>query len=158
MKAKSRASSAVITNAAASATKTRAKTRSAGFLLAARRACSADGVTIASGVAIGGHVTIGRNANIGLNASVHQRRVVGAFAMVGMGSVVTKDVQPFVKAFGNPCAARGVNSVGLERAGLDAAEVDRILEQFTATGRTDVAGLPAPFDADLVSFGEVAAR
>ncbi|KQR52175.1 hypothetical protein ASF88_11435 [Leifsonia sp. Leaf336] len=118
----------------------------------------ADGVTIASGVAIGGHVTIGRNANIGLNASVHQRRVIGAFAMVGMGSVVTKDVPPFVTAFGNPCAARGVNSVGLERAGLDAAEIDRIVEWFATTGGTDVTGLPAPFDGDLAAFGEVVAR
>lgn len=118
----------------------------------------ASGVTIASGAALGGHVTLGRNANVGLNASVHQRRVIGAFAMVGMGSVVTKDIPPFVKAFGNPCAVRGVNAVGLERAGLPAPEIERMVERFEATGGTDVAGLPSPFDLDLASFGEAVAR
>lgn len=106
----------------------------------------ADSVTIASGVAIGGHVRIGRNANLGLNASVHQRRVVGAFAMVGMGSVVTKDIPPFVKAFGNPCAVRGVNSVGLERAGMPPETVTALA---APDGGPMTTALPADFADDL---------
>jgi UDP-N-acetylglucosamine acyltransferase len=108
-----------------------------------------DAVTIASGVAIGGHVRLGRGANLGLNASVHQRRVVGAFAMVGMGSVVTTDVPPFVKAFGNPCRIRGVNAVGLERAGMSPMDVERVVAEFASTGSTTADGLRDGFDLDL---------
>jgi UDP-N-acetylglucosamine acyltransferase len=44
--------------------------------------------------------------------------------MVGMGSVVTRDVPPFSKAFGNPARVRGANVVGMERSGFDASEID----------------------------------
>lgn len=111
-----------------------------------------DGVTIASGVAIGGHVRVGRGANLGLNASVHQRRVIGAFAMVGMGSVVTRDIPPFVKAFGNPCGVRGVNAVGLERAGMAPEDVERVVSAYTASGTAVADGLTDGFDADLDWF------
>lgn len=90
-----------------------------------------DGVTLASGVALGGHVDIGPHANIGLGATVHQRRVIGSHAMVGMSSVVTRDVPPFVKAFGAPCRAHGVNVVGMQRAELSdevIAQVARLVD------------------------------
>ena len=79
----------------------------------------ADGVTIASSVAIGGHAVLGVGANVGLGSAVHQRRVIGAWAMVGMSSVVTRDIPPFVKAFGSPCRVQGLNEVGLGRQGFD---------------------------------------
>jgi UDP-N-acetylglucosamine acyltransferase len=44
-----------------------------------------------------------------MNALVHQRRTVGAGAMVGMGSVVTKDVPAGEKWFGNPARFQGEN-------------------------------------------------
>jgi UDP-N-acetylglucosamine acyltransferase len=77
-----------------------------------------DGVTLASSVTIGGHARLGVGANVGLGTAVHQGRVIGPMAMVGMSSVVTKDLPPFVKAFGNPCRVRGINVVGLQRAGF----------------------------------------
>ena len=116
-----------------------------------------DGTTLASGVALGGHVRVGRNANLGLNASVHQRRVIGALAMVGMGSVVTRDVPPFSKSFGNPCVLRGVNAVGLSRAGVPDAAVERLVSRFDATGTIDAAD-EGVFGDDLAWFRERAAR
>ena len=53
-----------------------------------------------------------------------QRRVIGPGAMVGMGSVVTRDVPPFAKAYGNPCRVRGANAVGMTRGGLPQDAVD----------------------------------
>ena len=44
--------------------------------------------------------------------------------MVGMGSVVTRDVPPFAKAYGNPCRVHGVNAVGMSRGGLPQEAVD----------------------------------
>jgi len=85
-----------------------------------------DGVTMASGVTLGGHVHVGAGANLGMNATVHQRRIVGPLAMVGMAAVVTHDIPPFAKAFGNPVRVRGVNRVGLQRQGADDATISAL--------------------------------
>jgi UDP-N-acetylglucosamine acyltransferase len=77
-----------------------------------------DDVTLASSVLLAGHVRVGHGANLGLGASVHQRRYVANGAMVGMGSVVTRDIPPFAKAYGNPVRVRGANTVGMGRAGI----------------------------------------
>lgn len=76
------------------------------------------GVTLASSVLLAGHVRVGASANLGLGTMVHQRRYVGVGAMVGMGSVVTRDLPPYAKAYGSPARIHGANVVGMERAGL----------------------------------------
>ncbi|WP_394551208.1 DapH/DapD/GlmU-related protein [Agromyces sp. MMS24-JH15] len=86
-----------------------------------------DGVTLASSVLLAGHVRIGDRANLGLGASVHQFREVGAGAMVGMASVVTRDLPPFAKAYGSPAVVRAANVVGMERSGV-ASEIVDVLE------------------------------
>lgn len=78
----------------------------------------ASDVTLASGVRLGGHGRIGRGANLGLGTTVHQRVTIGGYAMVGMSSVVTRPIPPFSKAYGSPSRIRGVNNVGMERAGF----------------------------------------
>jgi len=78
-----------------------------------------DNVTIASSALLAGHVAVGDFANLGLGVHVHQYRSIGAGAMVGMGSVVTRDVMPFSLVYGSPARMRGANRVGLQRAGVD---------------------------------------
>jgi len=73
---------------------------------------------ITNGVQLAGHVEVGDGANIGGLAGVHQFCRVGALAMVGACSYVNKDIPPFVLAAGNPCRVRGLNKVGLRRAGI----------------------------------------
>jgi UDP-N-acetylglucosamine acyltransferase len=87
-----------------------------------------DGVTLSAGVSLGGHVTVRPGANLGLNVSVHQRRVVGALAMVGMGTPVVRDVPPFATVYGVPARVQGVNRFGMQRAGICAEEVDAVAE------------------------------
>lgn len=77
-----------------------------------------DDVTLASHVALAGHVRVDRGANLGLGAVVHQGTSVGAYAMVGMASVVRRDVPPFSLCFGSPAKVQRANTVGLERAGF----------------------------------------
>ncbi|RYZ77010.1 MAG: acyl-ACP--UDP-N- acetylglucosamine O-acyltransferase, partial [Proteobacteria bacterium] len=74
-------------------------------------------------VLVGGHSIIGEGANLGLSAAIHQFRTVGAFAMVGMNSTVTRNVPPFVVAFGSPCEGQKVNRVGLQRSGIADADL-----------------------------------
>ncbi|KRA22238.1 hypothetical protein ASD65_17195 [Microbacterium sp. Root61] len=103
-----------------------------------------DNVTMASSVLLAGHVTVGSGANLGLGASVHQFRTVGAGAMIGMGAVVTRDMPPFVLAFGTPATIRGANRIGLERSGID-AEVVAMLHDAYSTGSTvDLTGVHLP--------------
>lgn len=67
---------------------------------------------------LGGHAMIGTGANLGLSVVVHQYRNIGAYAMVGMNSTVTKDIAPFVISFGSPCEPKRLNRIGLQRSGV----------------------------------------
>jgi UDP-N-acetylglucosamine acyltransferase len=73
---------------------------------------------ITNGVQLAGYVEIGDRANIGGLTGIHQFCRVGALAMVGACSYVNKDIPPYMLAAGNPCRVRGLNSVGLRRAGV----------------------------------------
>lgn len=89
-----------------------------------------EGVTLASSVLLAGHVHIGARANIGLGASVHQKRYVGDGAMVGMASVVTRDIPPFAKVYGSPARIHGANSVGMERSGIPQSSIQAVAEAY----------------------------
>jgi UDP-N-acetylglucosamine acyltransferase len=84
--------------------------------------------TLSSNVALGGHVYIQDGANLGMGTIVHQRRIVGSYAIVGMGSIVTRDVMPFAKAFGNPCRIHGLNEIGMQRNGFLDEEIKQTAE------------------------------
>jgi UDP-N-acetylglucosamine acyltransferase len=87
-----------------------------------------DSVTVSCSVMIGGHTIIQEGANLGLGAVVHQRLVIGRRAMVGMGSVVTKAIPPYVMAYGSPALFRGGNVIGMQRAGLDDILIQKVVE------------------------------
>ena len=44
-----------------------------------------------------------QGAHLGAGSTVLQEVTIGREALVGIGSVVTRDVPPRVVAFGNPC-------------------------------------------------------
>jgi UDP-N-acetylglucosamine acyltransferase len=89
-------------------------------------------VTLASGVRLAGHVIVEEFANLGMGVLVHQFKRIGAGAIIGMGAVVTKDVLPFTKAFGNPCSQRGVNTIGLSRLNVDETTSSEIVEIYSS--------------------------
>lgn len=82
--------------------------------------------TVSAGVSIGGHCVIADRVNIGMNAVVHQRRVIAAGAMIGMGTPVTRDIPPFGKVYGTPPRLAGVNAVGVVKAGLPPAVAEAL--------------------------------
>lgn len=66
-----------------------------------------DFVTFAPGVKCNGNVVIGNHAYVGTGAIIRPGRpgkplTIGEGAVIGMGSVVTKDVPPGTTVFGNP--------------------------------------------------------
>ena len=63
-------------------------------------------------------------------AVVHQFCHVGAHAMVGGGSVVTKDIPPYVLAARNPVVYEGINLIGLRRRGFSAAQIQTLSDLY----------------------------
>ncbi|MGB3613656.1 MAG: acyl-ACP--UDP-N-acetylglucosamine O-acyltransferase [Elainellaceae cyanobacterium] len=75
-------------------------------------------IVIANAVSLAGHVHIESKAVIGGMTGIHQFVHVGQLAMIGGMARVDRDVPSFMLAEGNPCRIRGLNQVGLRRAGL----------------------------------------
>lgn len=82
-------------------------------------------VIIANAVSLAGHVEVESNAVIGGVLGIHQFVHIGRFAMVGGMSRIDRDVPPYMVVEGNPCRVRGLNLVGLKRAGLTRIEGGR---------------------------------
>jgi acetyltransferase-like isoleucine patch superfamily enzyme len=68
-----------------------------------------DFATLTSGVRLGGSVVIGRGAYVGAGALVRQELSIGAWSLVGMGSLVTRPVPAAEVWYGIP--ARGHDRV-----------------------------------------------
>lgn len=50
---------------------------------------------------------VGKGATIGANATIICGHTIGAYAFIGAGSVVTKNVAPYALMIGNPAVQRG---------------------------------------------------
>lgn len=55
-----------------------------------------------------GDILVERGASIGANSTILPNVTIGEFALVGAGSVVTKDVLPYHVVVGNPARAIGI--------------------------------------------------
>jgi sugar O-acyltransferase (sialic acid O-acetyltransferase NeuD family) len=71
----------------------------------------ADYVTFGAGARLGGRVRVGEGAYVGSGALVREDRAIGAWSLVGMGSVVLADVPPAEVWAGVP--ARHLRAVDL---------------------------------------------
>ena len=87
-------------------------------------------VILANVAMAGGHVTIGDHAILGALVGVHQFTRIGEHAFVGGASKIAQDIPPYVLADGNPCAARGINTVGLRRRGFTKSAIDQLRRAF----------------------------
>ena len=89
-----------------------------------------DAVIFSNNGTLAGHVTLEDHVVIGGLTAVHQFCRIGRFAITGGCSKIVQDIPPFMIADGNPAQVRGVNLVGLERAGFPAEKVKLIKEAF----------------------------
>ena len=65
----------------------------------------ADFAGLAPGTITGGHVALGFCASVNIGAVVADRICIGEHAVVGAGSTVLNNVEPFVLAYGTPAKA-----------------------------------------------------
>ncbi len=84
-------------------------------------------VTLANGTTLAGHVHVQDAVTLGAFTIVHQFCAIGAHAFSAMGTVVLKDVPPYLMIAGNSARPHGLNSEGLRRRGVD-PEVVRALK------------------------------
>lgn len=89
-----------------------------------------DAVVFSNNGTLAGHVQVGDRAVIGGLTAVHQFCRVGRFAITGGCSKIVQDVPPFMIADGNPAEVRGINQVGLERAGFPPEKIKPVKEAF----------------------------
>jgi UDP-N-acetylglucosamine acyltransferase len=75
---------------------------------------------------LAGHINVGDNVILAGYTAVHQFVSIGNHAFVTGGSLVRKDVPPYVKAAREPLAYVGINSIGLRRRGFDSAKIQEI--------------------------------
>jgi UDP-N-acetylglucosamine acyltransferase len=72
----------------------------------------------ANEVALAGYITVEDHVFLSNNVGCHQFIRMGRYSMVGGKSKIVQDVLPFFITDGNPPRVRGLNSVGLRRAGF----------------------------------------
>lgn len=81
---------------------------------------------LANNVTLAGHIEVGEWATLGGMVAVHQFVRIGEQTMIGGGSLVRKDVPPFVTAAREPLSYAGINTIGLKRRGFAKDEMHHI--------------------------------
>ena len=79
---------------------------------------------------LAGDVTVGEYVILAGMTAVHQFCSIGSHAFVAGGSLVRKDIPPFVKAAREPLSYAGINSVGLRRRGFTPEKIKEIQDIY----------------------------
>ena len=75
---------------------------------------------------LAGHITVGDHVVLAGMTAIQQFCTIGNHAFVTGGSLVRKDVPPYVKAAREPLSYVGINSVGLRRRGFTTEKIREI--------------------------------
>ena len=95
-------------------------------------------VILSNVVQLAGHVTIDDRAIVSGLSAVHQFVRIGRHSFIGGCSRVSKDIPPFLKAVGNPVKLYGLNTVGLQRSGMDEATIRELKRAYRLLFRSDL--------------------
>jgi UDP-N-acetylglucosamine acyltransferase len=119
-------------------------------------------IVIASCALIAGYVEIEDQAFISGGVVVHQFSKIGRLAMIGGNTRVNSDVPPFFLYSGFDVEAKGLNLVGLKRAGYKASDVSALKKAYQILYRSGLKleealarierEIPTPETLHLVAF------
>ncbi len=87
---------------------------------------------------LGGHVEVGDWVTLGGMSAVHQFSKIGAYAFIGGGAIITRDVPTYVMVAGNPAEPHAVNSIGLKRRGFTDEQIRNIRDAYRILYRSDL--------------------
>ncbi len=98
--------------------------------------CSIGNHTIlANNSSLAGHVDIDDYAILGGFTLIHQFCKIGSHVITAVGSVVFKDIPPYVTAAGYDAKPHGINAEGLKRRGFTAESILQIKRAYKALYR-----------------------
>jgi UDP-N-acetylglucosamine acyltransferase len=95
-------------------------------------------VILSNVVQLAGHVTIDERAILSGLSAVHQFARIGRNSFIGGCSRVAKDIPPFLKAVGNPVKLYGLNTVGLQRSGMEEETIRELKRAYRLLFRSDL--------------------
>lgn len=90
----------------------------------------ANNTILANNSSLAGHVDIHDYAILGGFTLVHQFCKIGAHVITAVGSVVFKDIPPYVTAAGYDAKPHGINTEGLKRRGFDTEQITQIKRAY----------------------------
>lgn len=79
---------------------------------------------------LAGHINVGEYVILAGMAAIQQYCSIGKHAFVTGGSMVRKDVPPFVKAGREPLSYVGINSIGLRRRGFSTEKIREVQDIY----------------------------
>ena len=93
--------------------------------------CAVGNQTVfANGATLAGYVSVGDRAFLSGSVVIHQFCRIGRLVMLSGLAAVGMDCLPFILAAGNPARAKGLNRIGLRRAGFSQAEIQELNRAF----------------------------
>lgn len=118
-----------------------------------------NGVVMANVATLAGHVTVEDNAILGGLVAIHQFSTIGAYAMIGGGTMVGLDVIPYSIATSGKRDAtlRGLNLIGLKRRGFSDESISNLKKAYKTLFMADLK-LPeatAKIKAEIIGCPEV---
>ncbi|MBU4263139.1 MAG: acyl-ACP--UDP-N-acetylglucosamine O-acyltransferase [Proteobacteria bacterium] len=95
-------------------------------------------VILVNNATLGGHVEIGDRVTVGGMTAVHQFSRIGEYSFIGGMSGISMDVPPYVIVAGirNDMQVRGINKIGLKRAGFSNDDIRNLGRAFTLIFKT----------------------
>jgi UDP-N-acetylglucosamine acyltransferase len=93
---------------------------------------------LANNSSLAGHVDIHDYAILGGFTLIHQFCKVGAHVITAVGSVVFKDIPPYVTAAGYDAKPHGINAEGLKRRGYTPESITQIKRAYKALYRNSL--------------------
>ena len=89
-----------------------------------------DRVIMANSTNLAGHVKVGSKVIIGGGTNISQFVKVADGAYIGGASAIDKDIPLYCTAYGNRAKLRGINIIGLRRAGIERNAISEIVDFF----------------------------
>jgi UDP-N-acetylglucosamine acyltransferase len=117
-----------------------------------------DGAIIANSVAFGGHCLVEDHVHFGGLSAAHQFVRIGRLAFVSGMTGVTMDVPPYCTAVGSRAELAGLNTIGMQRAGMTEEQIGRVKQAYKIVFRSNLglAEALAQLEAELGAFPETA--
>ena len=115
-------------------------------------------LVMSSHSALGGHVEVGHHVNVGWGVGIHQFCRLGNYCMAAATATVLQDIPTFFTASGNPAEVRGINKVGLQRAGFSEAAISGVrkaYKQLYKKGLNRSQAIESIIDSELSQIDEV---